>query len=133
MEEQGCFKGDSTAKPFIEFGEKHVGKTVEERLKLFDELNASYKVPCSLNEDGTLSIYFCIIEGDKTKCICRQKPKDVAMKDVSLTFCACCGGHLRFTYQLALGVRLRLIEVVSSALNSGGEKRCEFLFEISES
>ena len=52
--------------------------------------------------------------------------------NVSKTFCGCCAGHVRNTYQYALGVKLQLKKIVSSPINSDGKKRCEFLFEIIE-
>jgi len=39
---------------------------------------------------------------------------------------------VRYSHEFALGVKLRLKEIVSSKANSDGEKRCEFLFEIVE-
>jgi len=50
--------------------------------------------------------------------------------NIPLSYCGCCGGHVRFTHQYALGVRLRLMEIVSSFVNSDGEMPCEFLFDI---
>ena len=128
MEQQGCCKTDSVAQPFREFGQKYAGITVEEKIKLFDELHTGHKAPCHVNPDGTLSIYWGHEEKGKYRCVCRQR-KGLSGQ-VSLTFCGCCGGHVRYTYQYALGVNLRLKEVVSSSLKSDGEKRCEFLFEI---
>ena len=55
---------------------------------------------------------------------------DNATLKVPLTFCGCCGGHIRNNYQKSLGVNLRLKEIVSSSSNSKGKKRCEFQFEI---
>jgi len=37
---------------------------------------------------------------------------------------------VKYTHEFALGVKLRLKEVVSSKANSDGEKPCEFIFEI---
>ena len=129
MEQQGCSKTDTVAKPFREFGQKYADRTIEEKIEqLFDELQTGHKAPCRVNPDGTLSIYWAHEEKGKVRCVCRQR-KGLSGQ-VSLTFCGCCGGHVRFTYQQALGVNLRLKEIVSSSLKSNGEKRCEFLFEI---
>ena len=51
-------------------------------------------------------------------------------EEVPLTFCGCCGGHIRNNYQKSLGVKLRLKEIVSSSSSSNGKKRCEFLYEV---
>ena len=130
MEQQGCCK---TGKPDVAwraFGRKHANKTVEEKLELLAELDTPHKAPCHLNSDGTLSVYWGFEHDGRYHCVCsaiKNLPQPV---NISHTYCGCCGGHIRHHYQNGLGVRLRLKEVVSSPISSGGEKRCEFLFEI---
>jgi hypothetical protein len=128
MQEQGCNKSAKVAAPFREFGRIHANKTIEEKVKLMPELDTPYRSPCHLNLDGTLSIYWGTGEEGDYQCVCSKNPK--TSEPVSLTFCGCCGGHVRFTYQYALGVNLRLKKIVSSPINSKGKKRCEFLFEV---
>lgn len=41
---------------------------------------------------------------------------------VSKTYCCCCGGHFKYHYEIMLGVKLELIEVVSSPLDSDGKE-----------
>ena len=131
MEEQGCFKG-KISEPFCEFGKKYADKSIEEKIKLLDELKSAFRVPCHLNPDGSLSIYFEFGEKDKYTCICRTMKGVSNTVKVPLTYCGCCAGHVRYTHQFALGVKLTLKKVVSSPIHSGGKKRCEFLFEIAE-
>ena len=134
MEEQGCCKDDKITAPFRAFGLKHADKTVDEKIKLFDELETVHKAPCHLNPDGTLSIYWGHGKDGNYQCVCSLIKKLYKERggpvSVSSTFCGCCGGHVRNTYQYALGVKLRLKEIVSSPISSDGKKRCEFLFEI---
>ena len=47
-----------------------------------------------------------------------------------LSYCLCCAGHFRFHYEKALGVKLRVKQVVSSNINSGAKEPCVFLFQI---
>ncbi|MCL2489052.1 MAG: hypothetical protein FWE80_10250 [Oscillospiraceae bacterium] len=134
MEEQGCCKDEKTIAPFRAFGEKYADKTVAERLALFDELETGHKAPCRLNPDGTLSIYWDGWDPVNKRCVCRlikclYKDRGGPV-NVSDTFCGCCAGHARNTHQYALGVRLRLKEIVSSPVSSNGKERCEFNFEI---
>ena len=133
MEEQGCSKTEKFTAPFRDFAQTHAGKTVEEKIPLMSALNASQNITCNLNPDGTLSFYWGFGQGNKYHCICRKVnhwEKQGWQPDISNTFCGCCAGHVRHSYQIALGVQLRLKEIVSSPLDSDGKKRCEFLFEI---
>jgi len=136
MVEQGCHKDDTTTAPFRAFGAKHADKTVDEKIKLFDELETGHKAPCHLNPDGTLSIYWNGWDNIKKQCVChvikRLYKERGGPVNVSKTFCGCCAGHIRNTYQHALGVNLKLKEIVSTPINSNGKDRCEFLFEIED-
>ena len=134
MEQQGCNKAGSGAdREHREFGEMHKDKSLEERLALLAESDLGHKGNYRLNDDGTLTIYFSIkADDDSCRCVChciRRLEKGRGRKVVvPLTFCGCCAGHLRYTHKLSLGVDLRLKEIVSSPINSGGKDHCEFVF-----
>ena len=132
MEEQGCHKTGNMDRINNEFAEKHSGLSIEERISLITDENVQPNVPCKLNDDGTLSIYWEIGENGNYQCVCacikRLKKEKPETGDISKTFCGCCGGHIRHHYQNILDVELRLIDVVSSPISSDGKKRCEFLF-----
>jgi hypothetical protein len=134
MEEQGCYKTEKVVAPFREFEQKYVNKTVEEKIQLLTELDTPHRIPCHLNPDGTLSIYWGFGQEGNYECICRKMNHKYKSEpvNVSKTFCGCCAGHVRNTYQHALGVNLRLKEIVSSPISSDGKKQCEFLFEVEE-
>jgi hypothetical protein len=132
MEEQGCHKTERVVAPFREFGQTHAGKTLSEIIQLLTGLDTPHRTPCHLNPDGTLSIYWGFGQEGNYRCVCRKINHKYKREPVNVTktFCGCCAGHVRHTYQLALGVKLRLKEIVSSPISSGGKERCEFLFEI---
>ena len=132
MEQQGCCKTGKSEAAHRAFGRKHAGKTVEERIKLFPELDTPHKAPCHINSDGTLSVYWGTGEEGNYKCVCSTIKKLPEPYDIPRTYCGCCGGHIRHNYQNSLGVSLRLKEIVSSPISSGGKKRCEFIYEIKE-
>ena len=48
-----------------------------------------------------------------------------------INYCLCCAGHFRFHYQKALGIKLRVKKIVSSAFDSNPQY-CSFIFEIIE-
>jgi len=131
MEEQGCWKSDIIVAKFREFGNKHANKTIKEKIELLDELGTKFKVPCHLNPDGTVAIYWQNGTKGNYSCPCSTANKLKSSK-IPLTYCGCCGGHVRYNYQYALGAKLRLKEIVSSMINSDGENPCKFIFEIVE-
>lgn len=130
MEQQGCCTTGKPAAAHRAFGRKHAGKSVAERIALFDELDTPHRPPCRLNPDGTLTVSWGFERDGACQCVCGDIKKLPPPVHVSPTFCGCCGGHARQNLQRSLGVGLRLKEIVSSAASSGGQKHCEFTFEI---
>jgi hypothetical protein len=130
MEEQGCNKHERVVAPFRQFGKDNADKTIEEKIKLLDKLESVHKAPYCLNSDGTLSIYWGYERNGNYICVCPITPELTEQKNIPITFCGCCGGHVRYTFQYALGVKLKLKEIVSSANSSNGKSICKFTFEI---
>jgi hypothetical protein len=134
MEEQGCYKTGEAHEMNLLFGRTHADKSVEERIPLLNDKVVHPNVPCHVNDDGTLSIFWEIGKEGNYQCACsfyaQLKKEQPHTGNISKTYCGCCGGHIRHHYQNILGVKLRLKEIVSSPISSNGEKRCEFLFEI---
>jgi len=132
MEELGCCKNQKHQAPFKAFYQKFADKTLKERVLLMTELDPmGHRV---LNDDGTLSVFWAYGEENNYTCVCpcemMREVKASENPSVSSTFCACCGGHAKALAQTALGIKLKLKSVVSSAISTGGKKRCEFLFDI---
>jgi len=130
MQEQGYCKTGIGPKAHLAFGQANKGKTLEEKILLLNEAQLPHKAPCRLNENGALSVYWGENDTGTRNCPCGIIKKLPDSFEVPLTFCGCCGGHIRNNYQKSLGVKLRLKEIVSSSSSSKGKKRCEFLFEI---
>jgi hypothetical protein len=61
------------------------------------------------------------------KCVCLPEAK----APLSITYCYCCGGHVKHHLQTALGRKLDGT-VIASSLSSGGKKPCTFRFRIME-
>ena len=132
MQQQGCSVTGKPAAEHAAFKLTHAGVPLEEKVRLYNETKIMYKMPCRLNPDGTLTVAWSHGEDGAYRCVCpiiAELPQPAEM-DVSPTFCGCCGGHARQNLQRALGAKLRLKQIVSSAASSKGEKSCEFLFEI---
>jgi len=130
MQEQGCCVSGKPAAEHAAFKLAHAGIPLEEKVRLYNESKIMYKLPCRLNPDGTLTVAWSHGEDGDYRCVCpivHELPQPV---EASPTFCGCCGGHARQNLQRALGVKLRLKKIVSSAASSKGKKSCEFTFEI---
>jgi len=130
MQELGCCKTGMGPKAHRAFGQENREKTLAEKVAILNETKMPHRAPCRLNDDGTLSVYWGSGGKEKRDCPCGYIRKLPESFEVPLTYCGCCGGHIRHNYQKSLGVNLRLKEIVSSSSNSNGEKRCEFLYEV---
>ncbi len=132
MEKQGCCKGGKRDKDCKAFGKQHRDKPLAEKLALLSTIENMMQP--ELNEDGTITItlsgYQNGVHIGKTTCSCGAIKKLKQPFSVSPTYCGCCAGHFLYHYQNALGMKLRLKEIVSSPLNTNGEKPCVFTFEI---
>ena len=131
MGEQGCNKSNKISARFRVFGETHKDKTLEEKIALYSELDSPHKVDkCFLNGDGTITLIFGT-DGAKGNWSCPCTPiKKLKPYDFPLTYCGCCGAHIKYSHEFAFGIKLRLKIIVSSKANSDGEKPCEFIFEV---
>lgn len=126
MAEQGCSKNE----PTVEMMQKLNGKTLQERIEVLNAINKSEAPQYRINDDGTLSILWDFEENGEYICVCPIIGKLSKPLAVSLTYCGCCSGHIKYHSENFLGVKLRLMETVSSPISSGGKKYCEHLFEI---
>ena len=126
MQEQGCNKNEHTAESVLKFKDK----TVEERIEILNVMNKKHELYSRLNCDGTLSVSWGYEDKGRYICVCPIMEKLSKSATVSITFCGCCSGHIKYHFEQDLEVKLRLIETVSSPLSSNGEKYCEHRFEI---
>ncbi len=126
MAEQGCSKN----KPSAKFMLKLKDKSIEERIHILNAMDKREAASYRINNDGTLSIYWDFEANGKYICVCSIISKLSKLENVSLTYCGCCSGHIKYHSEQLLGVDLRLLDTVSSPINSDGKKYCEHLFEM---
>ncbi|MCL2722012.1 MAG: hypothetical protein FWD47_11830 [Treponema sp.] len=135
MEKQGCCKSGQRDRDCKAFGIEHKNKPLAEKIKLLSGIQ--YMMIPRLNKDNTITVSYGGnqngIHTGKTTCSCGQIKELKQPFSVTPTFCGCCAGHFLYHYQNALGIKLKLKEIVSSPLNTNGEKPCEFKFEIVDS
>ncbi len=97
---------------------------------LEDRIKATSKVPLTFAngatmENGKIVIRFYPEGQDHYRCVCLPQAKE----SLPITYCYCCGGHMKHHLQIALGVELSC-KARSSALSSGGKKGCVFEYII---
>ncbi len=83
-----------------------------------------------LNADGTITASIGEVGG--FECPCPVFQGAGYEEPVSITYCYCCAGHFQYHYQIALGKKLVIRTVLSSALASGSQAPCRFVFEIAD-
>lgn len=132
MQEQGCHKTERVSAPFRAFGQTHVNASIAGKISLLSSLDTIYHYQCRLNSDSSLSVYWGYGEKGNYRCLCTAVNKLSEPLLIPLIYCGCCGGHVRYNLQYAFGVKLRLIDIVSSPISSNLENLCEFTFEIVE-
>jgi hypothetical protein len=119
-----CSKNATRAK---QIAREYKGRSLEERIEAVRQTPYRGGNPV-LQDDGTIT---CGVgtEGGHD-CPCRHFRGWKYEEPVSVTWCLCCGGHFIHFYQVALGVRLRIKEVLSSALQSQRREPCRFVLEV---
>jgi len=99
--------------------------TLEERLQAANEAKFLFGHSVTQQEDGRILVSFYPAGLASYRCSCLPK----ATETLPLTYCYCCGGHVKHHLQIALGHKLSC-EVRSSALSSGGKEPCTFLLTL---
>jgi len=100
-------------------------KTLEERINAANE--AKYVGHLTMMDNGEILASFAPEGLDHYRCYCLPQAK----KPLPITYCFCCGGHVKHHLQIALGRELDCT-TRSSALSSGGKNPCTFSFRIKE-
>jgi hypothetical protein len=98
---------------------------LEERIRAANEAKLVFGHSVTLQEDGRVLVRFAPDESTNNRCVCLPKAEGV----MPVTYCYCCGGHIKHHLQIALDRELAVI-VRSSALSSGGKRPCSFWFTI---
>ena len=134
-----CLGGREFLRQCEKIGKELAGKSLKEKVDcLNDHVLGSERI--TLVGNSLLTGTFSYQENEKYICVCSAAVKtNVTVADLTgniddrvmpLSYCFCCAGSFRRHLQLQLGVGLKTKEIVSSPINSKGEKPCEFIFEI---
>lgn len=106
---------------------RQIYATLDERIRAANETRMVFGHSVAMQADGQILVSFAPEGQPGYRCVCLPKAKE----PISVTYCYCCGGHVKHHLQIALGESLECT-VRSSALSSGGKRPCTFLFRICE-
>jgi hypothetical protein len=102
-------------------------KSLEDRIKAGNEAFSVFGGCIRMQENGEVLVRFAPEGLDHYRCPCLPG----ADKPLPVTYCFCCGGHIKYHLQISLGRELDYA-IVSTALSSGGKFPCTFSFRIKE-
>jgi len=97
--------------------------TLEARVKAADK--AHYVGSVKMQENGEILAQYDMQKTAPYHCYCLPQAKE----PLPITYCFCCGSHVKHHLQIALGRKLDCT-TRSSALSSGGRFPCTFSFKI---
>jgi len=100
-------------------------ETLEERIGAANDSKMVFGHSVEMLESGEIMVRFAPEGLDHYNCVCLPR----STRPIPITYCFCCGGHVKHHLQIALDRDLDCT-VQSSALSSGGRKPCTFTFKI---
>jgi hypothetical protein len=101
--------------------------SLKDRIKAANESFSVFGGCVRLQENGEVLVRFAPEGRDRYRCACLRG----ADKPLPVTYCFCCGGHVKYHLQISLGRELDYT-IRSTALSSGGKLPCTFSFRITE-
>ena len=131
IEANACCKSGARLKASKQFAEVHKDASIEERLAHISQRPYMNMGSAELNDDGDI-----IVHGvsywleDRFECACPTVSHVKRDYAIAREYCYCCGGHFKFHYEIMLGVKLELCEIVSSPHDTEGREPCVFRYRI---
>ena len=102
-------------------------KSLEDRIKAANKAFSAFGGCIRMQKNGEVLVRFAPEGLDHYRCACLRG----ADKPLPVTYCFCCGGHVKYHMQISLGRELDYT-VQSTALSSGGKFPCAFTFKMKE-
>lgn len=131
LEANACCKSGARDKASKEFARINAEKAIEERLELISERPYLNMGSAELDEQGRLLVHAVSYHpGEKFECACPTVSKVKRDYAIPREYCYCCGGHFKYHYEIMLGVKLELIEIVTSPHDPDSDEPCAFRYEI---
>lgn len=124
MESCACSIGSSIDRVVAQFAKKTQGLPLEEKVRKLCEIK--HLGSPILQEDGTILVHSGSTNDGVYHCPCPQISGVEITEPMSFTYCMCCGGHYKYQYENALGIKLE-VKQRSSPLESMGKRPCVFV------
>ncbi len=102
-------------------------KSLEDRIKAVNKAFSVFGGCVRMQENGEVLVRFAPEGLGHYRCACLRG----ADKPLPVTYCFCCGGHVKYHLQISLGRELDYA-IRSTALSSGGKLPCTFSLRIKE-
>ena len=102
--------------------------TVDERFEAFSKAHVIIGDTAVKTGENTYRICFWENPPEGGKCFCLGY---IPKEPMPMSWCACCGGHIRHHFETALGVKAEC-RCISSQLSSCGKEKCVFELRVTE-
>lgn len=131
IEANACCKSGARERASKAFAKEYANLKLEEKLSIISQKPELYMGQAHLDESGDIIVTGAgIHNGIKYECVCPTISKVKRDYAIPREYCYCCGGHFKYHYEIMLGVKLKLAEIVSSPHDTDGEMPCVFRYEI---
>ncbi len=131
LEANACCRSGARLKASKEFARIQQELPIEERLKLISARPYLNMGSAELDGDGALLVHAVSNHpADRFECVCPTVSRVKRDYAIPREYCYCCGGHFKFHYEIMLGVKLELSEIVSSPHDTEGREPCVFRYRI---
>ena len=131
LEANACSKSGVRERNSKEFARINQKLSIEDRLKLISNRAYMNMGKPELDKHGFLIVHAVSYRPtDKFECACPTISKIKRDYNIPKEYCYCCGGHFKYHYEIMLGVKLDLLEIVSSPHDTDGEKPCVFKYQM---
>lgn len=131
LEANACCKSGARERNSKEFARVHASESIEKRLELISCRPYLNMGRAELDSNGFLIVHGVSYRpGDKFECACPTVSKIKRDDDIPREYCYCCGGHFKYHYEIMLGVKLEMAEILSSPHGSNGAEPCVFNYRI---
>lgn len=130
FEANACCKGGARQKASKAFAKENGNLGIEEKLALISAKPELFMGQAHLDENGDIIVTGAGIYSDgKFECVCPTISKVKRDYNIPREYCYCCGGHFKYHYEVMLGEKLELVEIVSTPHDTDGQKPCSFKFK----